>query len=80
MRADEFHSGAHWAYREKRALGTPASMVLLVMWVPPNRKAPHVESRHLDGDLTGQLGALAQAKSRAHHTRHAETGGTGEIT
>ena len=56
MRADEFHAGAHWAYREKRALGTPASKVQLVMWVPtkpPSRKAPQVKIRHLDGDLTG---------------------------
>lgn len=56
MRADEFHAGAHWAYREKRALGTPASKVQLVMWVPtkpPSRKAPQVKIRHVDGDLTG---------------------------
>lgn len=55
MRAIEFHAGAHWAYREKRALGTPASKVQLVMWVPtkpPSRKAPKVKSRHLDGDPT----------------------------
>lgn len=56
MRTDEFHAGAHWAYREGRALGTPATKVQLVMWVPakpPSRKSPQVKIRHLEGDLAG---------------------------
>lgn len=56
MKTDEFHAGAHWAYREKRALGTPALKVQLLMWVPTKpaiRKTPQVKVRYLEGDLAG---------------------------
>lgn len=56
MRMDEFRAGAHWAYREGRALAVPAIKVELRMWVPakpPSRKSPQVKVRYLEGDLAG---------------------------
>ncbi|WP_162872683.1 hypothetical protein [Austwickia chelonae] len=56
MRADEYHAGSYWAYREGKTLGTPAVKAEALMWVAakrPSRKSPQMTVYCREGELAG---------------------------